>query len=263
MDGDMAAHLVEIEHMKKPTTIEVEIVQNIAHIWLDGEENRNALSISTMIELDSELQNLEKNTSIPVVLIRGRGPSFCAGFDLKPVLKDSDRLNDFIRVLGKLLKRIRQHRAVIIAGVEGAAIAGGCAIVSACDLIVASPHAQLGYPVHQLGISPVVSAHTLIAGVGIGSARSLMLSGSLVDGNQAFKMGLATMLDDSPIHASEKLARRVASHGHRALEVTKSWLNELEQSQIEARFDEPIDGSASLANDDESMMLLRTRWGRR
>ena len=249
--------------MKTPTTVQLEIDQNIACIWFDGETNRNALSLSTMRELDSILLELEKNTTVSVILLRGRGPSFCAGFDLGPVVDDSLILNDFIGVLGQLLKTIRRHRAVVIAGVSGAAVAGGCAIVSACDMVVVSPESKLGYPVHALGISPVVSGNTLASSIGQGAARSLLLSGNLIDGDQAFQMGLAMMVDDSPADASERLARRVAAHGPHALEVTKAWLNELDDSRSDERFDNPVKASAPLASDEESMLLLRKRWGRR
>ena len=77
--------------MKTPTTVELEMEDNIALVWLDGEVNRNALSLSTMRELDSMLHGLEKNRDLAVVLIRGRGPSFCAGFDLGPVVDDPSR----------------------------------------------------------------------------------------------------------------------------------------------------------------------------
>ncbi len=259
----MAAALVKKSDMKTPTTVELDIEQNIAFIWLDGEVNRNALSLSTMRELDSMLVELEKNQDLAVILIRGRGPSFCAGFDLGPVIDDPPALNDFIGVLGGLLKTIRRHRCVVIAGVDGAAVAGGCAIVSACDMVVVSPESRLGYPVHQLGLSPVVSGNTLATSIGNGPARSLLLSGNLIDGTQAFQVGLAMMLDDMPIDRSEQLARQVASHGPRALEATKSWLNELDESLSDERFDAPVQASSPLADDEESMALLKRRWARR
>ncbi len=263
MDNNLASALVTSENMKTPTTVQLEIDQNIAYIWFDGEINRNALSLSTMRDLDSMLLELEKQNTVSVILLRGRGPSFCAGFDLGPVVEDPLILNDFISVLGNLLKTIRRHRAVVIAGVSGAAVAGGCAIVSACDMVVVSPESKLGYPVHALGISPVVSGHTLVSSIGYGAARSLLLSGKLIDGTQAFEAGLAMMLDESPADASEQLARRVANHGPHALKVTKAWLNELDDSQSDERFDAPVEASAPLASDDESMHLLKTRWGRR
>ncbi|MBG84449.1 MAG: hypothetical protein CMJ40_07890 [Phycisphaerae bacterium] len=263
MDDDLASDLVGNQHMKNPTTVQLEIENKIAFIWFDGETNRNALSLSTMRELESMLMELEQDRNISVILLRGRGPSFCAGFDLAPVLEDSSILNDFIGVLGRLLKIIRRHRAVVIAGVDGAAVAGGCAIVSACDMVVVSPDSRLGYPVHALGISPVVSGNTLASSIGNGPARSLLLSGKLIDGIQAFRTGLASMVDEAPCDASEKLARRVATHGSHALEVTKSWLNELDDSRSDERFDAPVEASAPLANDEESMELLKRRWGRR
>ena len=249
--------------MTHETHVHLEQDGPIASLWLDGPAQRNALARSTMTRLCEELERLETCPDIAVVLLRGRGESFCAGFDLGPVVDEPALLGEFIPGLSQLLKRMRQHRAVIVAGVQGAAIAGGCAIVSACDLVVASPGAKLGYPVHALGLSPVVSAPTLAQAIGDGAARSLLLSGRLISGTEAHQLGLATHLHDDPVKASGDLASTISGHSPQALEATKAWLNELDGSLDEDRFDGPVAGSAPLATDAESMSLLRKRWMRR
>ncbi|MEE2907456.1 MAG: enoyl-CoA hydratase/isomerase family protein [Planctomycetota bacterium] len=245
------------------TTVQLDSESSVACLWLDGPGQRNALSRSTMSSLVQTLLELEADPTVSVVLLRGRGTSFSAGFDLGPTLDDPSLLNEFISGLGQLLKIIRRHRAVIVAGVQGAAVAGGCAIVSACDLVVVSPSAQLGYPVHALGLSPIVSGPTLASAVGDGHSRSLLLSGRLIDGNTALRIGLATHLDDDPLEAAHALANRIAHHGPKALEATKAWLNELDGSLDNARCDDPIEASRPLSSDAESIELLRSRWKRR
>lgn len=245
------------------TTIQLDKEGPIASLWLDGPGQRNALSRSTMSSLVQTLLELEADPSVSVVLLRGRGGSFSAGFDLGPVLDDPSILDEFISGLGQLLKILRRHRAVIMAGVQGPAIAGGCAIVSACDLVVVSPSAQLGYPVHALGLSPIVSGPTLTSAIGDGPGRSLLLSGGLIDGRTALRVGLATHMDDDPLEAAYALAGKIAQHGPKALEATKAWLNELDGSLDDARFDDPIEASKPLSSDAESIELLRSRWKRR
>lgn len=245
------------------TNVHLETDGPIASLWLDGPTQRNALSRSTMSSLVDRLVDLEGRPSVSVILLRGRGSVFCAGFDLGPVLDEPAILDEFISGLNRLLKAIRRHRAVIVAGVHGAAIAGGCAIVSACDLAVVSPSTQLGYPVHGLGLSPIVSGATLTGSVGDGPGRSLLLSGRLIDGTTAYRLGLATHLHDDALQAADALACRIAGHGPKALEATKAWLNELDGSLDDARFDGPVEASAPLSSDDESMALLRSRWSRR
>ena len=249
--------------MTTDTTIIVERQGRIARLQFHGPEQRNALSCSTMSRLAEELESIDKDPSISVVLLTGNGPAFCAGFDLGPVVDEPRRLNDFIEELSLLLRSIRRNRAVIIAAVQGAAIAGGCAIVSACDLVVVSPDAQLGYPVHPLGLSPVVSAPTLMQTIGDGPARALLMSGQLIDGTTAHQLGLASEVNDDPQGTGDELARRISGHGPEALAATKHWLNELDGSLEDDRFTGPVAGSEPLASDTESIELLRRRWGRR
>ena len=249
--------------MTSDTTITVEREGRIARLGFHGPKQRNALACSTMSCLVEELESIDHDPSISIVLLTGQGPAFCAGFDLGPVVEEPARLNDFIEGLSLLLQAIRRNRAVIIAAVQGAAIAGGCAIVSACDLVVVSPDAQLGYPVHPLGLSPVVSGPTLMQTIGDGPARAMLMSGQLIDGLTALQLGLATSIHEDPMAAAEELAQRVSRHGPRALAATKQWLNELDGSLQDNRFAGPVAGSAPLADDQESMDLLRRRWGRR
>ncbi|MAT81213.1 MAG: hypothetical protein CMJ29_06155 [Phycisphaerae bacterium] len=244
------------------TDIQLDVHDSIASIWIDGPEQRNALTRSSMTCLAHHLETLEASPSISVVLLRGRGPCFSAGFNLTPVQEHPAALDEFIEGLGGLLKRIRRHRATIIAGVHGAAIAGGCAIVSACDLVVVTPESKLGYPVHALGLSPIVSGATLTSSIGDGPARSLLLSGQLIDGRTAYRLGLATHLDDDAVEASQALAEKVASSGPIALARTKAWINELDGSLDDRRFDDPVEASRPLSRDDETIELLRTRWKR-
>ena len=249
--------------MTKETTITVRREDRIARIEFRGSEQRNALSCSTMTALTEELESIHRDPSISVVLLTGHGPAFCAGFDLGPVVEAPDRLNDFMAGLSLLLRTMRRNRAVIIAAVQGAAIAGGCAIVSACDLVVVSPDARLGYPVHALGLSPVVSGPTLMQAIGEGPARALLMTGQLIDGTTAIRLGLATGLNDDPATAAEELACKISGHGPKALAATKHWLNELDGSLEDSRFIGPVRGSEPLADDQESMDLLRRRWGRK
>ncbi|MDG2422685.1 MAG: enoyl-CoA hydratase/isomerase family protein [Phycisphaerales bacterium] len=248
---------------EQDTTIQVETNGSVASLWLEGSGQRNALSRSTMKSLMQILKDLDTTPSISVILLRGRGTCFSAGFNLSPVLDDPSTLDEFITGLGQLLKMIRRHRAVIIAGVHGPAIAGGCAMVSACDLVVVSPSAKLGYPVHGLGLSPIVSGATLTSAIGDGPGRSLLISGQLIDGETAFRLGLATHLDEDALDASSTLAVKVSRSGAKALERTKSWLNELDGSLDDNRFNAPVEASRPLSSDSESMELLRTRWKRR
>ncbi len=147
-----------------------------------------------------------------------------------------------------------------MAAIHGAAIAGGCALVSACDLVVVSAEAKLGYPVHRLGVSPAVSIPTLHQAAGKGPARTMMLGGELIDGATAHAIGLAGQLsrdDASVLSDAMKLAGTIAGYSPEAIRATKAWLNELDGSLDDRRFDGPSADSASLADTDEARRTLR------
>jgi methylglutaconyl-CoA hydratase len=151
---------------------------------------------------------------------------------------------------------------VVVGEVAGAAIAGGCALLSACDFVVVAADARLGYPVHRLGVSPAVTIPALEPLIGGGLARTLLMSGELIDGAAAHRLGLATHRSDSGSSVTvDALAfcRMLAAKPPNALRTTKAWLNQLDGSLDDARFDGAAAGSAELAGGAEARTML-TSW---
>ena len=165
---------------------------SIATIVLNDPDRRNAMSHGLFDDLEHCLAEAERATdskSCHVLRIRGEGPAFCAGFDLDAMADGA--LPSFLERLGAICRRLRHLDAVVVAEVHGPALAGGCALVSACDIVHAGPDAAFGYPVHRLGISPAVSLATLVPGTSPGAARALTLSGEFLDADAAVEVGLA------------------------------------------------------------------------
>lgn len=234
-----------------------------ATIALNDPERRNALSLAMFDALDAAMTRLALRDDVRAVILRGEGPVFCAGFDLAGCVDDPELLPALIMRLSASLRRIRRMPQPVIAQVHGAAIAGGCALLSACDFVFAASTAQLGYPVHAIGISPAVTIPTLRLTLGDGAARSLLISGELVTGAQAHERGLVTHLADSEGALSDhaqRLAAALASKGPRALCVTKAWLNTLDGSDDEATFDGPDNDSAQAARHNEARNMLANFW---
>ncbi len=164
----------------------------------------------------------------------------------------------YVERLGSLLRTVRRLPQAVVAAVQGAAIAGGCALVSACDLVVVGRSARLGYPVHALGVSPAVTLPTLVQSVGPGAARAMVVGGALLDGPGAKRLGLATHLcnDDEVGGAALELARSIAAHGAAAVRATKRWINELDGSLDDTRSAGPTEDSAALARTEEAQLWL-------
>jgi enoyl-CoA hydratase/carnithine racemase len=165
--------------------------------------------------------------------------------------------------LNRSLRRLPQ---IVIAHVHGAAIAGGCAILSACDFIVVAPDCKLGYPVHAIGISPAVTIPTLRLALGDGPARSLLMSGEIIEGSEAHRRGLATHLatsaDALPAEVMA-LAQLLTRKGTHALRATKAWLNELDGSNADANFEPNAQDSANACKSDEARSMLAAYWAQR
>lgn len=238
----------------------------ITTIALNDSPRRNALSLAMFDALDAAIGRVARDESTIALVLRGEGAAFCAGFDLGACVEDAGLLPTFIRRLSALNRSLRRLPQVVIASVHGAAIAGGCAMLSACDFVVVAPDATLGYPVHAIGISPAVTIPSLRLALGDGAARSLLMSGDLINGQEAFRRGLATHLAQSAASAHEEshaLAQSLTKKGAHALRVTKAWLNELDGSLRDSHFDAAAEHSAIAAGENESKSMLQAFWARR
>jgi enoyl-CoA hydratase/carnithine racemase len=235
----------------------------VATILLDDPDRRNALGTATFDALDDALASIAGDDDVRVVLIGGAGAVFCAGFDLSAAAADPDLVGQLILRLGRLTRSLRRLPQPVVVAAQGAAIAGGCAIASAADFVCASPRTKFGYPVHRIGISPVVSYPTLAQAAGAGPARTLLLRGDLIDGAEAHRIGLVTHLAETDAQVPGRagdLCRMLAGHSPGAMRATKAWLNELDGSSNDDRFDAPAGASASAACAEEAARMLREAW---
>jgi methylglutaconyl-CoA hydratase len=238
----------------------------IASLALNDPARRNALSLPMFDALDQAIARIAADDSIHIVVLRGEGPAFCAGFDLAAAVEEPDLLPRFIARLSAVIRAVRRMPQVVVASVHGAAIAGGCAVLSACDFVFVAPDATLGYPVHAIGISPAVTIPTLRLALGDGPARALLMSGQIIDGREALRLGLATHLAATPesvLMEATAHAHALAGKGPRALRITKAWLNELDGSNDDERFDAPAGHSAEASSAEESQQMLARFWSAR
>jgi enoyl-CoA hydratase/carnithine racemase len=235
----------------------------VAEIVLNDPARRNALGLAMFDALETSIASVRDDPALRIVLLRGEGAAFCAGFDLAAAVEDPALMGQFIRRLSRAVRDIRRLPQVVVIAVQGAAIAGGCALLGAGDFVVMAADARAGYPVHRLGVSPAVTIPALAAAIGSGPARVLLLSGRLIDGAEAHRIGLATDLSESGevvLDDARRLCDLLASKPSAAQRITKSWLNELDGSVDDARFDSAAEGSIELAAGDEARRLLREFW---
>ena len=198
-----------------------------------------------------------------VVVVRGEGHSFSAGFDLPACVERPALLRDFVLDLSRIVQSLRALPVPVVAEVRGAALAGGCALLAGCDFVVVAPDAQLGYPVHRIGVSPAVTVPAIMANAGAGRAREVTVGGAIHDGASAVRAGLATHCAATPqstADEAEALVTTLLAKGPQALRATKRWLNELDGTQDETRFRHAAEASAAAAEGDEFATMLRAFW---
>jgi methylglutaconyl-CoA hydratase len=242
-------------------------------ITLNNAAMRNAMSTAMFDGLEVAIEraraSVQRDETL-IVILRGAGKAFCSGFNLAECVNDNTMLEQFVRRLGELSSTLRSMPAIVIAQVQGPALAGGCAIVAACDIVCATDSATFGYPVHRIGVSPAVSLPTLMATMGFGGARSLALSGEIIDAQRAKVLGLVQFVESDESALAGRVAALVDAlllKGPQALRATKMWLNQIDgtspQGFLGSRVHDTIDATAKLCGENEVISMLQDYWSKR
>ena len=237
--------------------------RGIVTLSLNRPEQRNAMTLEMFDALEAHLRDVAAEPTAQIVFLRGEGKSFCTGFDLGQAVDDPPMMGRFIERLSAVNRLVRRMPGPVVVAVQGHALAGGCALISACDFIVAESDALFGYPVHRIGVSPAVTLPTLMPALGPGGARWMTMSGRVINGAEAHERGLVTQCVEGEglaQHVASEVVTTLSEHGRHALTVTKSWLNELEDAENDARYDAPVTGSMDLIGGEEATSMLRTFW---
>ena len=133
---------------------------SIFTITLNRPEKRNALNDNLINELKSALREAGKDETLCSIVIKGAGKDFCSGADLSALQKisESSVLENFedAESLMELFSLIRKIKIPVIAAVHGRALAGGCGLATACDIVLASESARFGYPEVKIGFVPAM-----------------------------------------------------------------------------------------------------------
>jgi methylglutaconyl-CoA hydratase len=225
--------------MSSPVLL-VEEESGILTLRLNRPEKRNALNRELVEALQEAMAEAEANDVARVILIRGQGPDFCAGADLAELQRISSMGPESsfqdARRLGDLLLQMRRHSRPIVAAVHGRALAGGCGLATACDLVLASRSAELGYPEIHLGFVPAMVMAILRQKVGEGKAFELVALGHRISAVEAAGMGLVNRVleDDAFASATRELVEDLARRPSESLTLTKRLLYEQADLTLEA-----------------------------
>jgi methylglutaconyl-CoA hydratase len=219
--------------------LDVEVSGGVATLTLQRPEKRNALNAALVEALTHALAQTRDDPDVHVVLIEGAGKDFCSGADLADLeriteMGAEESLADATR-LADLFVSMRQHPRPIIAAVHGKALAGGCGLATACDIVLASASAQFGYPEVHLGFVPAMVMAILRRKVGEGQAFELATRGHRVRAEEALSLGLVQRIFDDETFLDEARAyvRDLASRPVSATELTKGLLYDIDGMSFE------------------------------
>jgi methylglutaconyl-CoA hydratase len=246
--------------------IDLTIADHVATLTMQRASQRNALSLDLMQQMLDALSRGASNNDVRVLILRGEGHAFCAGLDLDELTGGRDTVFALLRRLGELAMAIRRLPIPSIAVVQGAAIAGGCALMLACDFAVTHTEAKIGYPPLGMNLSPALLAPYLVRKVGAGRARALLLHGGTVSGARAEAIGMASHLADREALDSRavELAAHLLTGDPAAAWAMKSLLNDLDGSMDDAMLQRAAEVSAEvMASEAAQRKLAALRKGDR
>lgn len=188
------------------------LTDGVGTITLDRPDCRNAVDATTVQAMHACLRELAEDPRCRVILLRGEGPAFCSGWDLRQhdVLRDlpGRALEQVFEDARALLTDLRDASQVTIASVQGPALGFGLSVVAACDLAIAGADARFGVPEVRSGLVPTFVMLDLVEVLPAKQALDWLLTGDVRDAQAALTAGLVSRLVGGDADAE---ARRIAT----------------------------------------------------
>lgn len=174
----------------------LDIKDRIGFITINRPEKRNALGPVLVKSLIDAFKEMNENEEVKIIVLRANGKAFCAGADLA-YLQDlqgfsyEENLEDSLRLM-RLFSMTYSLPKVVIAQIQGHAIAGGCGLATVCDFAFSAPEALFGYTEVKIGFLPALVSVFLLEQIGGAKTQELLLSGELISASKAASLGLIT-----------------------------------------------------------------------
>lgn len=218
----------------------------IRTLTLNRPDKRNALNDELIAALKDALREADADESLRCVIIRGAGKDFCSGADLSALQKIAaasfeENVED-ARSLAELFALIRQVRVPVIAAVHGRALAGGCGLATACDLVLATDTARFGYPEVKIGFVPAMVTAILRRNLGEKKSFELLTRGFEYSAAEALALGLVNQLipEETFDTAVLEYTSAYANVSGSAVEMTKELLYDIDGLEFSEAIDKGV-----------------------
>jgi methylglutaconyl-CoA hydratase len=236
--------------MNSDSKILYQVQQGIARITLNRPQKRNALDPELISQLRDAVRASAQDETVRVVVLSGAGKDFCAGMDLNLLRSSADadvlRNRSDAREFADLIVQMRHHPRPILAAVRGRALAGGCGLATAADMILASESAQFGYPEVNIGFVPAIVMALLRRSLSEKRAFELAILGEPVSAQTAFEYGLVNRVfaDETFDIDLDAFASKLASKPESAVLLSKRLLYHMDAMGFETAIEAGADINA-------------------
>ena len=224
--------------------------QGVARITLNRPEKRNALDAELISEVRDALRSSATDENVRVVLLTGAGTDFCSGADLSGLERTFnagvlDHMAD-ARNMAELFVEMRHHPRPIVAAVRGRALAGGCGLATACDLIVAAESAKFGYPEVNIGFVPAMVMAILRRSLSEKRAFEMITTGEIISAQTASDYGMINSIfaDETFELDVDAFVSKLASKSASAITLSKRLLYHMDAMGFEAAIEAGVETNA-------------------
>lgn len=248
---------------KQYETIEQEVKEGIATIWLNRPEVHNAFNDQMLADLVDILEAIDKNNDIRVVIFTGRGKSFSAGADLNWMKKMiaysyAENLKDS-EMISRVFFKIYSLKKPVIAAINGATIGGGMGFVGAADIVIASEKAKFSLSEVRIGVVPACISPYLFKKVGEGALKELFITGMRFTPEKALKINLINYVveHDKLLETAVEKAREMLICGPNAIAICKKLFQDVPDMDLPAAYRHTADVIAKLRISTEAQEGMR------
>src|SRR3954449_10528857 len=229
----------------------------VRHVVLNRPEKRNALNEEAIRALGAEVEAAAVDDSVRVVVVRGEGPLFSSGMDLndlRALSENPERTREGRRPILQIWNLLEEMPKPTICQIHGAALGGAFELALACDFRTMAEDAVAGIMEVRVGLLPDVGGCSrLPAVVGLGNAKELIMTGKVIDGREAHRIGFANRIapGDGLDAATDGLANELLACAPRAVGLAKRLLDKAAKPLFEDSLLREVDAQEELAGSED------------
>jgi len=220
---------------------------SVRHVFLDRPQKANALGLQHLEKLAAEFRALANDPDLHVVVLAGKGKTFCGGADVAELKRlDASTGARFVEKIHHVCAAIRALPVPVVAQLHGAVIGAGLEIAAACDLRVAAEGTKFAMPEVKLAIPSVVEAALLPRLMGSGRAAWLVLTGDAIDARRALEWGLIEQVYPDLEAGVATLVKTLLAADRQALRMQKQLLQLWDEAPLSTSVAASIERFASI-----------------